>query len=363
MKTALLWLALVLVGIGAALYFGRSNFETGTADRPWPLGLGKTLDAPKHFPSTKDNEAAGKLVSLAAGVHIDLRPSRGPRWGPDGRREDLTEYLRTQLERSSDVIDAPPAEIAEYLQENEARLDEILDHLLNGPPIVWEMALARTSEPREPSFTGHLQLERVLVARALHRARNGEPGAWDDLHAAWNLARTLWVRPELDAILTALNASRMVNGAARKMPLPPPDWLQEVWSYDYDTAMTRTHQVDAWRAKSSAATARLRPMADEVLRARACDPASPTFVAVREKLGARAAPNVLMTWERLMRFRAEREATQRILQLRSGAVPAKESRCADGTWEVTARSVRFTRDIESRRPQFDYPLEYTRPSS
>ena len=361
MKTALLWLALVLVGIGAALYFGRSNFETGTADRPWPLGLGRTADAPKHFAATKSNEAAVKLETLAAGVHIDLRPGRGAFQDPVGRRQDLTEHLRTQLERSSDVIDAPPAEIAEYLQENEARLDEILDHLLHGPPIVWELAVTRTEERREALFIQHLQLERVLVARALEKARSGEPGAWDDLHAGWNLARALWVRPELEAILTALNASRMINGAARKMPLPPPGWLQEMHSYDYDRAMTRVHQVSAWRAKTSAVTARLRPMAEEVLRARACDPASPQFDAAREKLGARAAPNVMMTWERLMRFRAEREATQRILQLRAGAVPAKESQCSDGSWEVTPTSVRFTRDISVRRPQFDYPLEYTRP--
>lgn len=366
MKTLLLWLALVVVGIGAALFFGRSRVETGTANRTWPLGLGVVADAPKRFPATKDNAAATKLIELAADAEIDLRPSRARRGGlSSDLREALVEYVRVQLERSGDTIDAPTADVARYLTENATALDEIQKHALSGAPIVFESDIARRPDreaPPGPNLTALQHLHRAFIAHALGHARTGSAEGWDDLHAAWELARPLWQRPEPMAILTASTSTRMVNGAARKMPLPPPAWFQELSSYGYERALAAAYQAEAWGEKNPAFTERLRGMADEVLRAKACDTASPQFQAVREKLGARAAPNLIATWERLMRFRAEREATQRVLQIRSGQAPSRDTQCSDGSWEVTPTSFEFNRDIAVPEPQIDYPLEYAKAS-
>jgi hypothetical protein len=213
---------------------------------------------------------------------------------------------------------------------------------------------------RGPNLVALQHLYRAFVARALDAARGGNPKAWDDLHAAWELVRPLWGRPDSIAVLTASTGARMVNGAARKMPLPAPAWFQELSSFPYERALAATQQVEAWRGKSPALNERLRGMAAEVLRVQACDSDGPRFEEVRRKLGARATPNLIELWERLMRFRAEREATQRVLQIRAGQMPSKESRCSDGSWNVTPTSIRFTRDIAVRRPQIDYPLEYTK---
>jgi hypothetical protein len=70
-------------------------------------------------------------------------------------------------------------------------------------------------------------------------------------------------------------------------------------------------------------------------------------------------PSILEGWQRLLRFRAEREATQRVLQLRAGETPSTESQCSDGSWIVTPNSVKFSRKVPV--PQgIVYPLEYSR---
>lgn len=364
MKTLWIWLALVVTGIGAALYFGRSRVETGTANRTWPLGLGRVTEAPKRFPATKENAAAAKLIELAAGVDVDLRPPRSRRGAgvPEDLRQSFVDYLRVQLERSGEAIDAPPPDVARYITSNAAALDAIRELALRGGPIVFESDIARNGdgETAVPNLFALQHLHRVFVVRALEQARAGNAAAWDELRTTWELVRPLWGRPDPSAVLAGTTAARMVNGAARKMPLPPPDWLQEVFSFDYERAYVAAQQAEAWRAKNPGLTERLRGMADEVLRARVCDATSPQFLVIREKLGARDAPNLVANWERLMRFRAEREATQRVLQIRAGRTPSPESQCSDGSWKVTPTSFEFTREVPVRRPQFRYPLKYAK---
>ncbi|HYH07955.1 MAG TPA: hypothetical protein VEK11_12930 [Thermoanaerobaculia bacterium] len=367
MRKLWIWLALVLLGIGAALFFGRSRVETGTANRPWPLDLGVVADAPKRFPPVKDNASATQLYQLASEAEVELR-QRPTRRGPEGMREELrdefAEYVRVQIERSGDTIDAPPADVARYLTENAATLNAIRTLALSGTPIVFEADLNTGREDdfgpilTGPSVFALQHLHRVFVARALTSARDGNAAAWDELRTTWELTRPLWGRPDQTAVLGASTAARMVNGAARKMPLPPPAWLAELDTTPYEWHLAAAHQAEAWRSKSPALNERLRGMAAEVLQAKACDASSPQFDAVREKLGARATPNLISHWERLMRFRAEREARRNVLRIRAGQPPVPDTQCTDGSWEVTPSSFRFTRDVPVPRPQIKYPLGY-----
>lgn len=380
MKLRWIWLGLVVIGVAAALYFGRSRVETGTANRPWPLGLGVVADAPKRFPPVKDNAAAAQLVKLAGEADVELRQSRTRR-GMGGVREDVrdefSDYVRVQLERSGDAIDAPPPDVARYLTENAAPLDAIRTLALSGTPIVFEADIKRGGiggrerrgegdpdpVPIGPNVFALQHLHRVFVVRALASARDRNPAAWDELRTAWELTRPQWGRPETTAVLGASTAARMVNAAARKMPLPPPAWLAELDTFAYEQHLAAAQQAEAWRGRNPALTERLRGMAAEVLQAKACDTASPRFEAVREKLGARATPNLVSDWERLMRFRAEREARRNVLRIRAGQPPVRDSQCSDGSWKVTPASFRFTREVAVERPQLAYPLEYAKAPS
>jgi hypothetical protein len=376
-KTLWIWLALVVLGIAAALYFGRSRVETGTANRPWPLGLGVVGDVPKRFPVAKDNAAATQLVKLAAEAEVELRHSprrRGMGHVREELRDAFAEYVRVQLERSGDTIDAPPSDVVRYLTANAAALDGIRTLALSGTPIVFEVDVNRPRRgerefdfeegpdpvPPGPNVYALQHIHRAFVARALTSARDGNAAAWDELRTAWELTRPLWGRPDTTAVLGASTAARMVNSAARKMPLPAPAWLAELDTFPYERHLAAAQQAEAWRGANPALTERLRGMAAEVLQAKACDTTSPRFAAVREKLGARATPNLIASWQRLMRFRAEREARRNVLRIRTEEPPLRESQCSDGSWEVAPASFKFTRKVPVQPPQIAYPLEYAK---
>jgi len=66
-----------------------------------------------------------------------------------------------------------------------------------------------------------------------------------------------------------------------------------------------------------------------------------------------ALQNIGAIWQRAGRFRAEREATGKILEIRSGRVPSAASQCSDGMWIVTPARIRFSKKIDG-----PIPLEY-----
>ncbi|HVE71762.1 MAG TPA: hypothetical protein VNI54_10365 [Thermoanaerobaculia bacterium] len=362
MKTLWIWLALVVIGIGAALFFGRSRVETGTAVRAWPMGLGVVADAPKHFPPTKETAAATKLVTLAKNAGVDLRAERDQYNEVIDRdvREAFADYLQKQLERGSDAIDAPPSDVTRWLSDKAASLDEIKELVTSGEEIAFATDINKRGPEAGPNLLGLQHLHRTFVVRALIATREKSPEAWDELAVAWGLTEPLWRLPDGLSAMTASTGSRFVNSAAGKLPMPPAPWFREVHAFHYERAFAAAQQAEAWRAKTPAFNVRVLGMTEEVLRARACDSSSPQFDAVRAKLGARATPSLISSWERLMRFRAEREATARVMLMRQGQPVPRESQCSDGSWEVTAKSFKFTRDIPVDRPQMKYALEYSR---
>ena len=388
-KVILSLVTIAVLTVITVLFFGYSKGNEA-AKREWPANLGALDAVPKRYPAAEQSAGATRLVQLASGASIELRPrTKGndiTRRESDNRRsavrKSINDYIRVQFERSAHTIDAPPAPVAEYLAANNVPLDDTRDHLLSGAPIVWETKIAEGFEQPIPNLLGHMDLHRALMARAFDKARNNDPGAWDDLRASWELNRGLWRRPDLISILIALATTRMTNAAARKMPLPVPGWFDELRTYDHVSAMAASQQAEAWTIRNAKPGQRsfgdyvrwplwawqeaqaitlLQKYTTEVLHANACDIDSLQFKTARSSFINEhvALPNMLGAWQRMMRFRAEREATDRILQLRAGETPSAKSACSDGTWQVTANSIKFSRDIKVPPPGIKYPLVWS----
>jgi hypothetical protein len=403
MKKLLVLLAALVFALGAALWIGGAFVDRTYAKRTWPAGLGELREAAKRYPPAAQNEAATKLVALAAPAKIDLAPKTTRQTPPQGpardreqakMREELANYLRVQFERKGDAIDPLPPLAAQFLTSNAATFDAVRDHLLSGQRIVWHTDLAKAQAAPMPNLYGHMHLQRALIARALDKARAGDPSAWNELRASWELNRGLWNRPELISLLVALATTRMSNAAARKMPLPAPEWLAETYAFDYTRQFLRAQQAEAWMLNTmrpaqasgppilrhvrqlvfdvsiASTTEKMRRYAEEAARTKACDTTSPQFAAARAVIARAkrtwwnpaemAIPNLIGAWSRVLRFEAEVEATERILQLRAGLTPSPKSQCSDGSWSVTANSIRFSRDPDVPEPGIVYPLEYAR---
>jgi len=390
MKKALL----SIVAVGVIAWVGLWGFsrmkENQSASKAWPGNLGPLDAAAQRFPAAEQSPGATKLVQLAAAADIDMaqrtretavKPSDDPK--VSASRTVLGEYLKAQFERSGDAIDAPPPAAAQYLAQHDAALSAVRDHLLSGAPIVWETKLREGFNAPIPNLVGQMHLHRAFAARALDKARQNDPGAWNELRASWELNRGLWKRPDLLSILIALATTRMDAAAARKMPLPVPEWFREEQAFDPLAAMAASQQAESWTIHHTMPGKRtlrdllsapfyafqgadaievMRNYTAEALRSNACDADSAQFATARASLMTQnaAVPNLIQAWHRAMRYRAESEATERILQMRAGQRLTVSSRCSDGSWQLTPNGMKFSRDIKVAPQGINFPLEYVR---
>ncbi|PYQ47219.1 MAG: hypothetical protein DMF59_19470, partial [Acidobacteria bacterium] len=127
-----------------------------------------------------------------------------------------------------------------------ADLSAIRDLLLREP-VVWERDISLEHGGLLPKVTMYLSLMRALVASALGRARQHDVAAWDDLHAAWNLTKSLDGHPHLVLRIVAMSMTRAINAVAWKMPLPVPEWFDEVQKRDLVRPLFETLQYEKWR--------------------------------------------------------------------------------------------------------------------
>jgi hypothetical protein len=379
---------LVAIWLGAAVSAQRSR-ASGVVRYEWPMGLGTLDEVPKRYPAHDTSDDAARLAALAAAAGVDF--AAPPARGALSRRTPVSEYLDRQLTRADGGIDPPPPELAKDLADHEAALANVRAYLIGRNAIIWPVDVAAVSQAPLPNLSGHYALTRMLIAHAL----TSPATAADDLCAAWRLQRVLWHRPELISKQVALVGTRMVNAAARRLETRP-SWFDEIGAIDYRRSMLAAEQAEVWAhrkqvedegrqsdgrlidvvlqpigelcAANFAAVA--RRASGELAQSRQCAVDGRALDAhLRAMLPfwnlpeRRAMPNFGAVWQRVARFQAEREATERIFAIKSGkwTPDLERSACSDGTWIYADGTLRFSREIPAVRPMLNVPLTYTRP--
>src|SRR5215217_7552238 len=208
MKQALIvvFFAIVLVA-WFFLWFRNEGAVSISAARPWPAGMGSLDAVVNRGPSLKANDASVKLTALG-----DALP----------KNEVVDDFVEREIARGELTIGDPPAL---------ADVSEIRELLLREP-VVWESRVAFDDTLVAEMRGVQMRVARALVASALTKARGHDLAAWEDLHAAWKLARSLKEHPQMMAQTAVLTMARMINAVAWKMPLPAPAWLGEVQDRD-----------------------------------------------------------------------------------------------------------------------------------
>lgn len=360
MKRALAFLAAALVVAYGAYWIHASRRVSHAIAQPWPDDLGSLESVPNRFPLQSASEAAQQLVTLAEPLGVDLAPTTAKtiaRRGDAARSVDaaLRAYVVGEMARGERTIAEPPADVASFLAAQALTLAAIRQHLLTADGIVWPRDIQDRQSP-QPNLAGHLLLTRVLVANALLRARNGDAGAWQDLHAAWNLSRTLHEHPELMTQIVVLAIARTINAAAWKLPVPAPAWRSQMDGVDSDRLLVRSLQYEKWVLRAQRPRTRFWPfasieMADAIDREReiAQDISRRTQCDFDARKFAKT-PSLAKMWHRAFRYRAEREATRNALLLAEGRPIDPRSRCSDGAWTTDGTWLRFGRAVAGEMP-------------
>ncbi len=325
MKKALVILVLLAAAVYVASWFWAGDQVDAAAARPWPDGLGTLASVPDRYPPQHENDAARRLTKFA---------------GPVAEDDAVTTYVRQEIARGELAIAEPPP------ITNVSAIRE----LLLREPVVWERDLAQQHGGLLGKVAMHLTLMRALVASALGHARQNDAAAWDDLHAAWNLTKSLHGHPHIILRAVAMSMTRAINAVAWKMPLPVPAWFAEVQDRDLVRALIETLQFENWRTRKEQMFP-LKPFAERIERERilAGELARMTECAFNRvtEPADRNDPNgrIDIGWQRAFRYRVEREATANALRVRAGQPIEEGSHCSDGRWSFDGKTLRFAKPI------------------
>jgi hypothetical protein len=338
MKKALLVVSVIALVVALLLWIAswfRAPEAVATAGAlAWPGGMGTLDAAAARFPAQQANAASAQLMTLAGALP---------------KNEAADEFVWRELAQGELAIGAPPA-----LPDVSA-----IRELLLREPMVWKRNEGiGGDDDTQARRTMQLTAARALVASALAKARAKDPAAWEDLHAAWKLARSLDGQPQMMVQTAALTMARMINAAAWKMPLPAPAWLGELQERDHVRPLLEAFQYSAasyWEdgaqlfpTKALAGSVEHdRKIAEELFNNTRCD-----VNARANELGT----DLTSVWRRAFRYRAEREASANALRVRQGTPIETASRCSDGSWTLVGRTVRFSREIATAPPDRPMPL-------
>jgi hypothetical protein len=333
MKQALIVVVFVIALIAwFFLWFRNEGAVENSAAQPWPGGMGSLDTAANRWPSLQANDASAKLTALAKAL---------------SENKVVDDFVEREIARGELAIGDPPS-----LPDISA-----IRELLLREPIVWERRVefddTVVAELRAPQ----MRVARALVASALRKARANDQAAWEDLHAAWKLARSLEDHPQMMAQTAALTMTRLINAVAWKMPLPAPAWLGELQHHDNVPRLLEAFQYqaasyatdDAWFPTKWLANSvdRDRSIAEALFKETRCDVNTPM-----NDLGT----DLSSVWRRAFRARAEREATANALRVRAGKSIETVSRCSDGRWMFDGTTLRFSREIATAAPDKPMPL-------
>ncbi len=316
-----------------ALWFRNKDAVATSAARPWPGGMRTLYTVADRWPPQKANGASVKLTALANALP---------------KNEAVDDFVAREITRAEFTIGEPTA-----LPDVSA-----IRELLLREPITWDRHDEIGAQEAIAMRAMQMTVARVLVANGLTKARANDPAAWDDLHAAWKLARTLDGHPQMMTQTAALAMARMINGVAWKMPLPAPPWLGDLRARDnvqplldafqYQTASYWKSGAQIFPTKWLAASVEHdRLIAEELFSLTRCDVNTPM-----NELGT----DLTSVWRRAFRYRAEREATANALRVREGKSIETGSRCSDGEWMFDGKTLRFSREIETAAPDMPMPL-------
>jgi hypothetical protein len=313
------------------LWFRNEDAVATSAARPWPGEMGSLHAAGNRWPSLKANDASLKFTELAKALPAN---------------EVVDDFVEREIARAELTIGDPPA-VPDVSAIRELLLRE---------PIVWERREQFDDTVVAEMRGVQMRVARALVASALTKARGNDLAAWEDLHAAWNLARSLEEHPQMMAQTAVLTMARMINAVAWKMPLPAPGWLGELQDHDNVQPLLEAFQYQAasyprnawfptkWLADS---VDRDRGIAEALFKETRCDVNTPM-----NDLGT----DLSSVWRRAFRYRAEREATANALRVRMGKSIETSSRCSDGRWMFDGTTLRFSREIATAAPDTPMPL-------
>jgi hypothetical protein len=244
---ALVWL------VGGSAY---ARYREKQVEAEWVRSFGTRQQLLDRYPKTTTNGSTQLLERLAKQLELDLTPKTADSITADAsasrsareRRELMSRYLKSQLEKSEATIDPPPPEVRDFLADHAKDVSAIVDTLTKAEPLRWNFdpGSLRGRQPI-PDVYGLIGLQRLLLADALvTSATRNSTAASRMLDASWKLNQPLREIPDVMCQLIALAIARLQVGALRKVEVDATVWRPRLAEYDFKRSILDTQLLVIW---------------------------------------------------------------------------------------------------------------------
>jgi hypothetical protein len=187
-----------------------------------------TLSAPAPLTVSKRNAAADRVATLAKqlGIDFDEKSERAQHPAPADREASsaagFATWLDSQITNGTDVIDAPPAALRQFLRDRDEALWGVIAALEKDAP-QWEPEEA--GQGLSPRLSPTVRLEKLLLSAALVEERDGHSiEAGRALEASWSLGRAVASERTLTAQQMSAAVEGFQAGTVRKLHDTPLQW-------------------------------------------------------------------------------------------------------------------------------------------
>jgi len=250
--SAALFLVLALwIGLGGSF----ASYQEAQVSRAW----GATLDPMDTFTSryaeAPASDAALQLAAAAAHIGVDLVPYGVPGTRPaetdsktyEAIRKGLFGFVTSQTENASEILEAPPADVAAWHSAHTTEVTALVRLVLHNGPIVLETDWERYESPL-PNLQGLRGIVSVLILHGLEKERGGDSrAALDAFEASWRIGGALRDRGELISQLVAVGLDGITLEALRKVNDVRDPWRERIAEHDYLISMLRAFEGEAWQ--------------------------------------------------------------------------------------------------------------------
>lgn len=208
----------------------------------------------KQFPIVPaHNQTAIDLEKIAGELGILLHSSTEEAVNQSKKQElekiemSMSQFLEKQITDPTNQLDKLPNNLQTYLTNNQDRLTQIKNLIVNGEPLQWKYQPTWQVDDPLPSFLGLVRLQKILLLDAIAQKTAGNSQLMqENLETAWRINQSITNNPYLIGQLVGLIGVRFQSGVIRKLGNLLAAWSERLLSHDYRSSIIPSLNLEAY---------------------------------------------------------------------------------------------------------------------
>jgi hypothetical protein len=244
-----LWKFIGSIGLILSVWLISGNLIAAELEKPMKQAIASYV---RQYPNQPPNQSAIELQSLMTklglsekvfgdGSKVTVKPDKGSWIRAKVLEQELDKYLTIQLYNIKDSYHATPAKLKEYLQEHQADIEAIENHLLTKPLPQWGTDLSwlekdnsNGGDNASSTWTKYLslnELQRILAVNILDKNQSSKTEISKDLIALEKILQSLQNQATEEGQSASRTGERRIAKLARQLHNTPSTWGENLFNH------------------------------------------------------------------------------------------------------------------------------------